>query len=121
MHYPALSLPVQIDGRRPNPETLVTETGRLGGPSYLHRGAMIDCHSGGHVCQPRMEGHPLDRTTFGEPRTIVYMVDLWIDHHCLTPWLRATKPRIERLGAPRHPQAKSERHRVPRAHFGAAL
>jgi hypothetical protein len=84
----ALPPPSPLTGRRPEPETLVTATGPLGGPSYSHRGAVIDCQPGGHVCRLRMPGHPLDETSFGSPGTIPYLVDLWLDHQRLPPWIR---------------------------------
>ncbi|MBR0649490.1 hypothetical protein GXW78_07455 [Roseomonas terrae] len=89
----ALPLPHRLDGRRPDPEKLVTATGPLGGPSYEHRGAQIDCNPGGHVCRLKMEGHPLDGSSFGVPGTIVYLVDLWLDQQRLPPWIKVVPPR----------------------------
>ncbi len=85
---PALPLPYVHDGRRPDPDTLLTATGPLGGPSYSHRGATIDCQPGAFICRLRMEGHPLSGQTFGVPGTIPYMVDLWLDHQRLPPWMK---------------------------------
>lgn len=87
----ALPLPAVLTGRRPDPETFVTATGPLGGPSYAHRGAAIDCQSGGHICKLLMDGHPLDGTFFGVPGTIVYLVDLWVDHQRLPPWIKVVE------------------------------
>lgn len=86
-----LDVPTRIDlSRRPEP-TPLTATGPHGGPSYTHRGATIDCLPGGHVCRLRMEGHPLDGTWFGAPGTIPYLVDLWLDHRQLPPWIKAAR------------------------------
>lgn len=87
-----LPLPVAIDlSQRPEP-TPTRNPGPLGGPSFEHRGATIDCQIGGHVCRLRMAGHPLDGQTFGGPGTIPYLVDLWIDHQRLPPWIKAVTP-----------------------------
>ena len=88
---PALSLASGPDlSRRPEPDRLRTPEGPLGGPAYEHRSAMIHCHPGGHVCRLVMPGHPLDGQVFGAPGTIVYLVDLWLDHQRLPPWIKAT-------------------------------
>lgn len=62
--------------------------GRLGGPSYTYRGAVIDCQKGGHVCLLRMEGHPLDGQGFGVAGTITPLVDLWVDEGRLPRYMR---------------------------------
>lgn len=52
--------------------------GQLGGPSYIYRGAVIDCLKGGHVCLLSMDGHPLSGMSFGVAGTITPLVDLWL-------------------------------------------
>lgn len=77
---------------RPEP-TPTKAVGPLGGPSYTHRGAMIDCLPGGHVCRVLLPGFPLHNHTFGAPGTIPYLVDLWLDHQRLPPWIKSARPR----------------------------
>lgn len=84
--------PTRIDiSHRPEP-TPKTATGPLGGPSYEHRGATIDCQPGGYICRLRLPGCPLDGHTFGAPGTIPYLVDLWLDHQTLPPWIKSAHP-----------------------------
>ncbi len=73
---------------RPEPE-LVTAQGPWGGPVYRHRGAEITCTKGGHVCELRMPGHPLDGNTFGVVGTITPLVDLWVDERRLPSYMKA--------------------------------
>jgi hypothetical protein len=49
--------------------------GRLGGPSYTYRGAMIDCQKDGQ--------------SFGSAGTITPLVDLWVDEGRLPRYMRA--------------------------------
>jgi hypothetical protein len=39
--------------------------GPWGGPTYSYRGARIECGKGEYVCGLLLEGHRLDRLTFG--------------------------------------------------------
>ncbi len=92
MTTPAEPLPAGIDlSRRPNP-TLVKEVGPAGGPTYEHRGAIINCQPGGHICRLLLPGCPLHGHTFGGPGTIPYLVDLWLDHERLPPWITHAEP-----------------------------
>lgn len=58
------------------------------GPSYAYRGARIECHKGGHVCGLFLEGHPLNRMSFGVPGTITPLVDLWVERGELPSYMR---------------------------------
>jgi hypothetical protein len=73
---------------RPELEQTALE-GRLGGPSYAYRGAVIDCQKGGHVCTLRMPDHSLDDTAFGCVSTIMPLVDLWVEEQRLLKYMRA--------------------------------
>lgn len=64
--------------------------GRLGGPTYSYRGAVIDCMKGGHVCRLTLDGHPLTGMTFGVAGTITPLVDLGIDGGRLPDYMRAS-------------------------------
>ncbi len=65
------------------------EAGPNGGPSYEHRGAVIDCLPGGHVCTLRWAEHPLHGKTFGALGTIVPLIDLWTEERRLPGYMRA--------------------------------
>ena len=73
---------------RPEPE-LVTAEGPWGGPVYRHRGAEITCTKGGHVCELRMPGHPLDGWSFGVVGTVTPLVDLWVEERRLPAYFRS--------------------------------
>lgn len=77
--------------RRPEP-TPTRPAGPLGGPSYEHRGAIIDCQPGGYICRLLLPGCPLHGHSFGAAGTIPYLVDLWLDHKRLPPWIKAARP-----------------------------
>jgi hypothetical protein len=64
-------------------------TGSLEGPSYVYRGAVIDCMKGGHVCRLSMPAHPLHGQSFGVAGTITPLVDLWLDEGRLPSYMRA--------------------------------
>lgn len=63
--------------------------GPWGGPTYSYRGARIECGKGGYVCSLFLEGHPLDRQSFGVVGTITPLVDLWLDEGRLPTYMRA--------------------------------
>jgi hypothetical protein len=58
---------------------LVSAEGPWGGPTYSYRAAHIQCSKGGFVCSLFMNGHPLDRQSFGVAGTITPLVDVWLD------------------------------------------
>jgi hypothetical protein len=66
-----------------------TAEGPWGGPTYSYRGARIECLKGGHVCGLFMDGHPIDRLTFGVVGTLTPLVDGWIDSDRLLSYMRA--------------------------------
>jgi hypothetical protein len=71
----------------PLPEQTAAQ-GPWGGPTYSYRGSRIECFKGGHVCGLFMEGHPLDRLTFGVVGTITPLVGLWLDEGRLPDYMR---------------------------------
>jgi hypothetical protein len=79
---------------RSEPEQTAAE-GKLGGPSFTYRGAVIDCQKGGHVCTLRMPDHPLDGIGFGVVGTIPPLVDLWVEEQRLPKYMRAV-PKAKR-------------------------
>ena len=70
------------------PELLAGQ-GPWGGPVYSYRDAEIRCGPGGHVCSLFLDGHPLDRASFGALGTIRPLVDAWLDEGRLPSHLRA--------------------------------
>ena len=73
---------------RPRPEQTAAQGPRRG-PTYIYRGARIECGPGGHVCGLFLDGHPLDGMTFGVVGTITPLVDLWLDEGRLPDHMRA--------------------------------
>ena len=90
----ALFLDPPPPATRPEPELTAAE-GPWGGPTYSYRGARIECGKGSHVCGLFLEGHPLDRQTFGVVGAITPLVDLWVDEGRLPRYMQAV-PKVER-------------------------
>lgn len=55
---------------------------------FRYHGTEIRCAKDGHACALLMPDHPLDGRTFGVPRTVAPLVDLWMRERRLSDYTR---------------------------------